>query len=740
MSLKSPTLTPDQIASVVEARCHDPFSILGLHAHHAGWCIRTFQPYAEKVNFLQLESAPNGKVLDSFPAEKIHPAGLFEASVPDPISYQIEVHEGADIRKVWDAYSLPSQIGELDMYLMGEGRHWRLWDKLGAHLMTIDGINGVHFAVWAPNAHRVSVVGDFNQWDGHRHPMRNHPGAGVWEIFIPHVHEGAHYKFELINASGDISLKSDPFAFYGQHGLQTASMVFHLDRYTWSDDSWMAERREGEMHRKPLSIYEVHLGSWKRVPEEGNRSLSYRELADQLIPYVLDMGFTHIELMPVAEHPFDGSWGYQVTGFFAPTSRFGDPDEFREFVDRCHQAGIGVIVDWVPAHFPSDAHGLASFDGTSLYEHSDPRQGFHSDWGTLIFNFGRNEVRNFLIANALFWLEQYHIDGLRVDAVASMLYLDYSRREGEWVPNAFGGRENLDAIFFLKQLNEICYEQFPGTMTIAEESTSWPLVSRPTYLGGLGFGYKWNMGWMNDSLFYMSRDPIHRKYHQGTVTFSLLYAFHENFILVLSHDEVVHGKGSLLEKMPGDMWQKFANLRMFYGWMFGHPGKKLLFMGAEIGQWQEWRYDQSLDWHLLEGQSHSGLQRLVKDLNHLLKTESPMHEVDDSYEGFEWIDFQDSEGSSLSFVRKSSQGEMLLFVVNATPVVRHNYRIGAPQGGFYREVLNTDAGIYGGSNQGNLGGVWADPVECHGRPWSLNLTLPPLSTIALKYEELQTNT
>jgi len=519
--------------------------------------------------------------------------------------------------------------------------------------------------------------------------------------------------------------------------VKTASMVFDLKRYKWSDGDWMHQRKVIEWQKRPVSIYEVHLGSWARVVEEENRPLSYRELGDRLIPYVKKLGHTHIELMPIAEHPFDGSWGYQVTGYYAPTSRFGNPDEFRQFVDRCHAAEIGVILDWVPAHFPKDAHGLAKFDGSSLYEHADPRQGEHRDWGTLIFNFGRNEVRNFLIANALFWLQEYHLDGLRVDAVASMLYLDYSKEPGDWLPNSHGGRENLDAISFLKRFNEVCYEFFPGVMTIAEESTAWPMVSRPTYLGGLGFGFKWNMGWMNDSLRYMALEPIFRKYHQGSITFSLLYAFHEHFMLVLSHDEVVHGKGSLLDKMPGDVWQKFANLRMFYGYMFGHPGKKLLFMGCEFGQWSEWKHDESLDWHLLENPQHAGLAQLITDLNHLLVTEPALYELDDDHMGFEWIDFQDAESSIFSFLRKSVDGAFILFVVNATPVPRHNYRVGVPQPGYYREILNTDAGIYGGSNLGNLGGREAESVSCHGRPWSVDLTIPPLAVVAFKLSEKQ---
>lgn len=633
---------------------------------------------------------------------------------------------------VKSAKPLESILGDLDLHLFAEGNHWKIYEKLGAHLCQREGVDGVHFALWAPNARRVSVVGDFNQWDGRVHPMRGLGNSGVWETFIPHIKEGAHYKFELLDANDNLILKSDPFAFYGQHGKQTASMVFNLERYRWSDDAWMKRRRAIEWQNAPVSIYEVHLGSWQKVLEEDSRPLSYRELADRLLPYVLEMGFTHIELMAIAEHPFDGSWGYQVTGYFAPTSRFGNPDEFRYFIDRCHQAGIGIILDWVPGHFPKDAHGLAQFDGTRLYEHADPRQGEHRDWGTLIFNYGRNEVRNFLISNGLFWLDQFHIDGLRVDAVASMIYLDYSREPGEWIPNAFGGRENLEAIHFLKRFNEVAYSEYPGIMTIAEESTAWPGVSRPTYLGGLGFGFKWNMGWMNDSLRYMALDPVYRKYAQNNITFSLVYAFNEHFILVLSHDEVVHGKGSLLNKMPGDEWQKFANLRMFYAFMWAHPGKKLLFQGGEFAQGKEWNYAQSLDWHLVSDPLHAGVSRLIQHLNHLYKTEPALWEIDNSYQGFEWIDFTDAENSVISFARKSKNGEILIFVMNATPVPRENYRIGALGNGFYKEILNTDSQAYGGSNIGNFGGVWADPIPCLGREYSLNFRLPPLATIGFK--------
>ncbi|MFQ3577387.1 MAG: 1,4-alpha-glucan branching protein GlgB, partial [Verrucomicrobiia bacterium] len=553
------TLPDSDLHALIEARHSNPFAVLGPHAVNDYWVVRAILPGAKEVALVE----PNGEG-DKIRAERMGETDLFEAQLKVARPYALRVVWWDDrIEVLRDPYSFRPCIGEVDLYLMGEGQHWRLWEQLGAHLTTVDGVSGVHFGLWAPNAERVSVVGDFNQWDGRRHPMRLHPGNGVWEIFIPGLGEGVHYKFELRTRHGEILTKTDPVAFYAQHGVQTASLTFDLRRYQWSDGDWMRARKGKAWHRQPISIYEVHLGSWARVTEDGNRPLSYMELAERLIPYAKEQGFTHLELMPVAEHPFDGSWGYQVTGYYAPTSRYGNPDDFRAFVDRCHAAGLGVVLDWVPAHFPKDAHGLARFDGSALYEHCDPRQGEHRDWGTLIFNFGRNEVRNFLIANALFWLDQYHIDGLRVDAVASLLYLDYSRGPGDWIPNIHGGRENLEAIDFLKKFNEVCYDQHPGVMTIAEESTAWPMVSRPTYLGGLGFGFKWNMGWMNDSLRYMAREPVHRKYHQGDITFSLLYAFHEHFMLVLSHDEVVHGKGSLLSKMPGDLWQKFANLRMF---------------------------------------------------------------------------------------------------------------------------------------------------------------------------------
>ena len=726
---KKTTISPEEMAAFVEARHTDPFHTLGMRQEKGVLAVRVFRPDATSVSVVDLSDPSR-----IFPALKIHTDGFFEAVLPQGVkafSYvlRVEGHDGR-VEEGRDPYSFGRLLGETDIHLHAEGNHWDLYDKFGAHLTEVEGARGTVFCVWAPNAQRVSVVSDFNNWDGRVHVMRQLLGSGVWEIFIPGLGEGVHYKFEIKGCQGDVFLKSDPFAFYGQHSTQTASIVYDLQRYQWSDDRWMKGRAEQDWQKKPISIYEVHLASWQRLAEEDNRPLSYLELSERLIPYCLEMGFTHLELMPVAEHPFDGSWGYQIAGYYAPTSRFGNPDEFRHFVDRCHQAGLGVILDWVPAHFPKDAHGLAKFDGTHLYEHDDPRQGEHCDWGTYIFNYGRNEVRNFLIANALFWFDKYHIDGLRVDAVASMLYLDYSREPGEWVPNCFGGRENLDAIYFLKRFNEVSYQRFPGIMTIAEESTAWPGVSRPTYLGGLGFGFKWNMGWMHDSLNYISLDPVYRRFHQGSLTFSLLYAFHEHFVLVLSHDEVVHGKGSLLSKMPGDMWQKFANLRMFYGFMWAHPGKKLLFQGCEFGQWQEWRYNQSLDWHLTNSPQHAGLSDLVQHLNHIYKTYPALYELDETEESFQWIDFTDSDSSVVAFLRQSGDGRSVIFAMNATPVVRGCYRIGVPDEGFYQEILNTDAETYGGSDVGNCGGVSSQPIPWQGRQYSIEIVLPPLAMVA----------
>ena len=622
-------------------------------------------------------------------------------------------------------------VSDYEAHLFGEGRWLRAWEKMGARPAEIHGVRGYTFVVWAPNARAVSVVGTFNLWDGRVHPMRSRGSSGLWETFIPELGEGQLYKFEIHPRHGPPFVKMDPFGLAAELPPATASVTSHLGRHAWQDAGWMdARARIGPALDRPIAIYEVHAGSWRRRPDEAHRSLSWRELAAELVSYVKAAGFTHIELMPVMEHPFDGSWGYQVTGFFAPTSRFGSPDDFRAFVDACHQQGIGVLLDWVPGHFPKDAHGLAWFDGTALYEHADPRRGEHQDWGTLIFNYGRHEVRNFLLANALFWLESFHIDGLRVDAVASMLYLDYSREPGQWVPNRFGGRENLEAIDFCRELNAITHDQHPGTVTMAEESTAFPAVSRPAWVGGLGFTFKWNMGWMHDILLYASKNPIYRRYEHHHLTFSLLYAWTENFILPFSHDEVVHGKRSMIDKMPGDLWQKFANLRTLYAYMYAHPGKKLLFMGDEIGQWREWNHDGALDWPLLDQPLHAGLHRFVSDLNQLYVAAGALHEIDFESAGFEWIDCNDTDSSVVSLIRRGRRPqEFVVAVFNWTPVVRTGYRVGVPEPGFYRERLNSDAGLYGGGNVGNHGGREADAIPTHGRPYSLNLTLPPLGAL-----------
>ncbi len=626
-----------------------------------------------------------------------------------------------------------SLLTEHDVYLFNEGSWLRAYEKMGSHPCVLDGEEGVHFAVWAPNAERVSVVGDFNDWTPGKHPLAPRGSSGIWEGFIPGLGPGARYKYHIVSRFGGYQVfKADPYAVRHECPPATASIVWDL-AYRWGDSAWMEQRARANALDAPMLIYEVHLGSWMRVPEEGDRWLTYREIAPRLAEHVRRMGFTHVEFLPVMEHPFYGSWGYQVTGYFAPTARYGDPQDFMFLVDTLHQHGIGVILDWVPSHFPRDEHGLAFFDGTHLYEHADPRKGFHPDWHTAIFNYGRNEVRTFLLSSAMFWLDRYHADGLRVDAVASMLYLDYSRGPGEWIPNEYGGRENLEAIAFLRRLNEEIYRHYPDVQTIAEESTAWPMVSRPTYVGGLGFGLKWDMGWMHDTLRYFSRDPIYRKYHHNELTFRLLYAFNENFVLPLSHDEVVHGKGSLLAKMPGDDWQKFANLRLLYGYQYTQPGKKLLFMGAEIAQWREWNHETSLDWHLLQYPPHDGIRRWLQDLNHLARREPALYELDCSPDGFEWIDCNDAENSVLAYLRKSRHsGEELLVVCNFTPVPRQNYRVGVPAPGFWRELLNSDAREYGGSGWGNLGGVEAVPVPWHGRAWSVTLTLPPLAVVIFK--------
>lgn len=629
-----------------------------------------------------------------------------------------------------------SLFSDYDIYLFKEGRHFSLYNKLGSHCLVFNGIEGTYFALWAPNARNVFVMGDFNDWSKNSHSLKSREdGSGIWEGFIPGVSHGTKYKYFLVSNYDNYCVeKGDPFAFRWECPPMTASIVWDL-KYKWGDEEWMIHRYKFNHLDAPFSIYEVHLGSWRRVPEEGNRFLTYREMANYLIEYIKEMGFTHVEFLPVMEHPFYGSWGYQMIGYFAPTSRYGTPQDFMYLVDQLHQNNIGVILDWVPSHFPDDQHGLAYFDGTYLYEHQDSRKGYHPEWHSYIFNYGRNEVRGFLISSALFWLDKYHADGLRVDAVASMLYLDYGRKEGEWIPNKYGGKENLEAIDFIKTLNETIYQRFPDVQTIAEESTAWPMVSRPTYVGGLGFGMKWNMGWMHDTLYYFSRDPIYRKYHHNQLTFSIWYAFYENFILCLSHDEVVYGKGSLLRKMPGDDWQKFANLRLLFGYMYTHPGKKLIFMGGEFGQRNEWYHETSLDWHLLQYPLHQGIQKWVKDLNHLYRNEPALHEIDFGMDGFEWIDFCDWEGSIISFLRKGKNtSDILLIVCNFTPVPRFKYRIGVPRNGFWKEILNSDSEFYGGSGLGNFGGLEADHLGWHGKPYSLCLTLPPLSIVIFKNE------
>ncbi len=629
-----------------------------------------------------------------------------------------------------DQHPPPPALGDIDLYLLGEGKHRRLFEKLGAHRMSYDGVDGISFAVWAPGAQAVRVVGDFNSWDGRAHPMRALGTSGVWETFVPGVADGQNYKFEIVTAEGNVTLKTDPYAFATEVPPDTASKV-HTAPYTFGDDDWMSERASRDPYTSPMSIYEVHFGSWRHGPD--GASLGYREMGHHLAAYCNEMGFTHVEFLPLAEHPFGGSWGYQVSHYFAPSARYGSPHDFKNMVDTLHQAGIGVLVDWVPAHFPRDDFALARFDGTALYEHLDPRQGAHPDWGTLIFNYGRTEVRNFLISNALYWIEEFHMDGLRVDAVASMLYLDYSRKEGEWVPNKFGGRENLDAIDFLKELNTVVHGEHPGVMMIAEESTAFPGVSRPIYVGGLGFGFKWNMGWMHDTLDYFGHDPIHRKYHHNQLTFSLMYAYSENFVLPLSHDEVVHGKGSLLNKMSGDPWRKFANLRALFAYKWAHPGKNLLFMGGEIAQYSEWNHDTQLDWSTLQDPRHAGVQRLVADINRVYKDTPALWEVDHDPEGFQWIDANDADHNVISFFRADeARDHYLVCVANLSPVPRYNFRIGLPAKGSYREVLNSDSESYGGSNVGNLGVVEAEPIPWHGLDQSATIVLPPLAVLWLR--------
>jgi len=702
---------------IMEARHHDPFSILGRHRKNNHIQIKVYLPYAETVCF-----SHNGAVLNRLPDTDFFEYNAEHEQLPE--HYQLSwVDKSGYSHEHHDPYDFGTQLPEFDLHLFGEGKHWHIYQKLGGHLHNADGIDGVLFTVWAPNAGRVSVVGDFNRWDGRCNPMRSLGGSGIWELFMPGLEVGCYYKFEILNRNtNEVLLKTDPYGQQFEFRPNTSSIVIDEHSYDWQDQQWMNDRARHNWLHEPMSIYEVHLGSWRR--DHLGNFLNYRELAVQLVDYVKEMGFTHVELLPVTEHPLDASWGYQTTGYFAPTSRHGSPDDFRYFIDTCHQNGIGVILDWVPAHFPKDNFALARFDGSALYEHEDPRKGEHRDWGTLIYNYGRNEVKNFLLSSAIFWLEEFHLDGLRVDAVASMLYLDYSRNDNDWIPNMYGGNENLEAIDFLRELNSVTHQQHPGTVMMAEESTSWPQVTRPTWTGGLGFSMKWNMGWMHDTLAYMSQEPIHRKYHHDQLTFGMLYAFTENFCLPFSHDEVVHGKGSLVSKMPGDEWQRFANLRLLYTLMYTYPGKKLLFMGCEFGQGTEWNFNKALDWYVLDYPHHQGVQALIKDLNNLYKKHPALYQHDFDHQGFDWIDCHDVQQSIISYRRKTEH-EDLIVVLNFTPVAREQYRIGVPVAGTYTEIFNSDSGYYDGSNIGN-GAALSEPTAWMNQPHSISLTLPPL--------------
>ncbi len=717
-------LDSDLVREIAEGMLSDPFATLGPHKRGRMRWVTAFDPAADTLAAVVGDTAHPLQAMGQ---------GVFCGPVSGTRPYRLRGQSAGGSWDYDDAYRFGPVLTDLDEYLLGEGTHLRLWEALGAHVMTHDGVAGTNFAVWAPNARQVAVVGDFNAWDGRRHAMRRRGGTGVWEIFVPGAGEGQAYKYQITERSGAQALKADPVGFGSQHPPETASVIRDITGYGWHDGAWMGARRQANVRTAPISVYEVHLGSWKRRHDQNGRPLSYKEAARELVAYAADLGFTHIELMPVSEHPFDGSWGYQPVGLYAPTIRFGPPHEFRDLVDAAHQAGLGVLLDWVPGHFPSDAHGLARFDGTALYEHQDPREGFHQDWNTLIYNFGRAEVANFLIANALYWLEEYHIDGLRVDAVASMLYRDYSRREGEWIPNRDGGRENYEAIGLMQRMNTAAYGAHPDVMTVAEESTSFPKVSAPVDAGGLGFGFKWNMGWMNDTLSYMQRDPIYRSHHHNQLTFGLHYAFSENFVLPISHDEVVHGKGSMLSKMPGNDWEKFANLRAYYGFMWGHPGKKLLFMGCEFAQRGEWDHAAELDWMAAAHPAHAGVQALVRDLNRAYRDLPALHVRDCEASGFEWIDGGNASQSILSFIRHGEAGDDPVVVVcNFTPMERPDLRVGVPAPGHWSEVINTDAAAYGGSNRGNLGGLDAEPVAHQGQPASIRITLPPLATLMFR--------
>ncbi|AOY83672.1 1,4-alpha-glucan branching enzyme [Moorena producens JHB] len=756
----SSRITPEQIDQIVGNQHHNPFEVLGSHKFeqdgNVSWVVRAYLPNAEAAWVL----LPTER--KSYPMQSVHHPHFFEVEIETPrlANYQLRIKKGGSEWVSYDPYGFRSaKLTEFDLHLFAEGNHHRIYEKLGAHPTEIDRVEGVYFAVWAPNARNVSVIGDFNHWDGRQHQMRK-GATGIWELFIPELGVGAAYKYEIKNSEGHIYQKSDPYGFQQEVRPKTASIVTDLDHYQWHDHDWMEHRRHTDSLRQPISVYELHLGSWlhgssAELPQGANgesltvvtvsdlkpgaRFLTYRELAQKLIPYIKELGFTHIEILPLAEHPFDGSWGYQVTGYYASTSRYGSPQDLMYLIDQCHQNGIGVILDWVPGHFPKDAHGLAFFDGTHLYEYADPRKGEHQEWGTLVFNYGRHEVRNFLVANALFWFDKYHIDGMRVDAVASMLYLDYLRQDGEWIPNQYGGRENLEAVDFLRQTHQVIFGYYPGVLSIAEESTDWPMVSWPNYLGGLGFNLKWNMGWMHDTVDYFSMDPWFRKFHQNNVTFSMWYNHAENYMLALSHDEVVHGKSNMLGKIPGDEWLKFANLRCLYGYMFAHPGKKTLFMSMEFGQWSEWNVWGDLEWDLLQYQPHKNLKQLISDLNHLYRSERALYTQDFDQDGFEWIDCSDNRHSVVSFIRYAHDSEeFIVTVCNFTPQPHSHYRVGVPEMGFYKELLNTDARQYGGSNMGNLGGKWTDEWFFHNHYYSLDLCLPPLGVLILKLDDQKT--
>jgi 1,4-alpha-glucan branching enzyme len=753
-------LTPDQVKQIVNNLHHDPFEILGCHPlKNKGkvqqWVVRAYLPKAEQAWVILPEAR------QEYPMTSVHHPNFFECIIDTEVisNYQLRVKSEEHEKVIYDSYAFYSpKLTDLDIHLFSEGNHHRIYEKLGAHVTEINKVKGVYFALWAPHARNVSVIGDFNHWDGREHQMRKRFNS-IWELFIPALDFGASYKYEVKNWEGHIYEKSDPYGFHQEPRPKTASIVADIDSYEWHDDHWLEKRRQTEPLKEPISVYEVHLGSWLHTSMEEKpqcfqgeaeavevsewkpkaRFLTYYELAEKLIPYVKELGYTHIELLPIAEHPFDGSWGYQVTGYYAPTSRHGNPQDFMYFVDQCHQNGIGVIVDWVPGHFPKDGHGLAYFDGTHLYEHEDSRKGEHKEWGTLIFNYGRHEVRNFLVANALFWFDKYHIDGIRVDAVASMLYLDYARKEGEWLPNQYGGRENLEAADFLRQVNSLIFTYFPGALSIAEESTAWPMVSWPTYVGGLGFNLKWNMGWMHDILDYFSMDAWFRQFHQNNVTFSMWYHHCENFMLALSHDEVVHGKSNMVGKMPGDEWQKFANVRALFAYMFAHPGKKTMFMSMEFGQWAEWNVWSDLEWNLLEYEKHQQLKQFFADLNQVYRSEPALYDRDFEQEGFQWIDCSDNRHSVVAFLRRAiDPNDFLLVVCNFTPQPHSHYRIGVPEAGFYTEVFNSDARKYGGANMGNLGGKWTDEWWFHNYPNSLDLCLPPLGILILKLDRVKT--